>query len=316
MSDAERLRWSLAGLAAGLAILLVVLGASGATLDGLGNVVAGVPWGVWPAIALTYAILLGLAAWKWRIVLAETLAGRTVPPGTALSATATGALLGQVISIQVSTPIVRAWAARRHGIGARAAAGTSLFEQALELLTLALAAAASVVLAASGERLWAAALALVVLLAVGTALLAPLLRLGAAILRALPFAPAAMLADALAAAAAQRPAILRQLMALSLMRYVLLTALNVGVLMILVPGLDPVALAVVFPLILLVSSIPFLPAGLGLAEATWAGALALQGVDAVSAAEAALALRIVTLTGFVAVYPLLALAGRRDAGGA
>lgn len=317
-SSGARLRWSLAGFAAGLALVILLLAVSGASGDGILSALSLIPWPAYVAIAATQAVIVVLAAWKWRIVLTEILDGRTVPVGAAVGATATGALIGQVISIQVSTPIARAWTARRHGISARAAAATSLFEQALELLTLAVAAAASIALAVSGGQVWVAGLVMLALLAAGTYAIRPTLAGGGWAVARLPVperfaAGRTQVALALAQAAAQRPAILRRLMAISLMRYVALLGLNVGIVLLILPGADPVGLVVAFPLILLLSSLPFLPAGLGAAEVSWAGVLVAQGFGPAEATEAAIALRVVSLFSFLLIYPVLFFAGRRSA---
>ncbi|WP_260027141.1 flippase-like domain-containing protein [Ruegeria conchae] len=310
----KRLRWTLAGLIAGLALLVVLIQKSGATLSGISQVLGGVPWPIYALIMLTQSIIVVAAAMKWRIVLSETLDIQTISLGTATSATATGALLGQIISIQISVPIVRAWVASKSGIRARAAAGTSLFEQSLELLTLGIAVLAGLVFVALGAAF--ATFSLIVLLGVVVAALKPVLRGSALVVHRIRVmigegAALTSLADGLNQAADQRSVVLHKLMGLSLLRYVLIAGLNVGLMVMFLPGLDPMPLFVAFPLILLVSSIPFLPAGLGVTEVTWASALFLQGIDAATAAEAAVSLRIVTVSGFLLCYPLLAAAGFR-----
>ncbi len=310
----RRLRWSWAGFFAGLILLAILMRGSGATLAGLESILSTTPLSVWVASAALNIGIVVVAAIKWRMVLSETNSGNSLPLGAAISATATGALLGQAISIQVSLPIVRAWTARRFGIGAGPAAGTSLFEQSLELLTLAIAALASVILVVFGGKLWWAAAVFVSLLVAATLVLPPVLRAVAAALRMLSLPSTlgrltGLLADSLDLAARQRPFVLRRLMALSLIRYSLITCLHVLLLVAFLPGLDPVPLIAAFPLILLVMSLPFLPAGLGVTEVTWTGALLVQGVDPATAAEAALALRVIATGGFLIVYPALWLAG-------
>ncbi len=311
----RRILWTLLGLVAGLTLLFLLLKKSGATLPGIAQAIGSVPWPMYLLIMVAQSLMVLLAAIKWRIVLSETLHQQTIPLGPATSATATGALLGQLISIQVSVPIVRAWIARKHGISAHAAAGTSLFEQSLELLTLGLAALAGLVLITFGAVF--ATISMLVIFVVGVPALKPTLRVIARVLRQIGKlvrmgSAFTLLADGLNQAANQSPAVLHKLMGLSLLRYILIAGLNVGLMVILLPGLDPLPLLVSFPLILLVSSVPFLPAGLGITEVTWASALFLQGIDAATAAEAAVSLRIVTIGGFLLAYPLLVLAGHKS----
>ncbi|EEE35636.1 conserved hypothetical protein [Rhodobacteraceae bacterium KLH11] len=311
----KRIRWTLAGSIAGCALLIVLLDLTGATLAGITHVLRGISWPVYVLIMAAQSLIVLIAAMKWRIVLSETLGNQTIPLGAATSATATGALFGQVISIQVSVPIVRAWVARRYGISAHAAAGTSLFEQSLELLTLGLAALAGLTLVAFGTV--AAIGIMLMLLVIGVPLMKPALRLMAKVVRQAgkwikAGSAFTVLSDGLNHAANQSPAVLHKLMGLSLIRYVLIAALNVGVVWMLLPKLDPLPLFVSFPLILLVISLPFLPAGLGIAEVTWASALFVQGIDAATAAETAVSLRIVSIGGFLLAYPFLFLLGYKS----
>ncbi|GFE66212.1 lysylphosphatidylglycerol synthase domain-containing protein [Litoreibacter roseus] len=279
-----------------------------------------------PAIAYLYmavvqAGIVSLAALKWKMVLAETrVSGQSIPLGAAVAATANGALIGQTISIQVSTPIVRAWVARRFGISARAAAGTSLFEQSLELVTLGIVATASVVMVAAGGALPVALIVVFGLIVLVTIAIRPILAaLTKALVRAGTVLPARLgkftkvIADGLSLAAAQNRSILARLMNLSLLRYLLLLGLNLAIVKMILPQIPLLPLVQAFPLILLVSSLPFLPAGLGATELTWASVLILNGADAAGAAETALALRVVSLASFLLVYPYLAFNERVSA---
>ena len=309
-----KLRWNLAGIAAGLGILILVFSISGASLSGILTSLQKVSWVTYVAAGLSLALIVVLAAWKWKIVLDETLDGQSLPLGLATSATATGALLGQIISIQVSVPIVRAWIARRRGIGVHAAVGTSLFEQMLELVTLGFAAIASVVLIATSGSIWVALAALGALCICGTLAIRPTLALGATILNWLP-APTILaggkdrLSTGLKLMSDQRASALGLLMAISLFRYAAITALNVGIMIAIAPSIDPMPLIIAFPIILLAASLPFLPAGLGAAELSWVGALVLQGIDPAQATEMAITLRVVSLAAYFGVYPFLYMAG-------
>ena len=187
-------------------------------------------------------------------------------------------------------------------------------------MTLGVAAIASAMLIASGGKVWIAVIVVLALLIIATQAIKPLLGVAARVVRAVPFRGrlaemAATIANGFDLAGEQRAAVIQRLMALSLLRYTLLTAQSVLVLIAILPEVSAIPLIVAFPVILLVMSLPFLPAGLGVAEVTWASTLILQGVDPATAAEAALTLRIVSLVSFLAVYPFLALAGRGPAPG-
>lgn len=304
----------LAGLLSGLALLVVLLQASGATPSGILRTLGAIHWPFYALIMAGQSVMVLIAALKWRIVLSETLNYKAISLGAATSATATGTLLGQVLSIQISVPIVRAWVARKYGIGAHAAAGTSLFEQSLELLTLGLAALTGVLLVTFGPVV--AGIVMLALLLVWVPILKPTLRFSSQAVRAIGKflrigSATTILADGLNQAADQSPAVLQKLIGLSVLRYALIAVFNVGIVMMLLPGLDPLPLFVAYPLILLLSSVPFLPAGLGVAEVTWTSALLLQGIDAATAAETAVSLRIVSFGGFLLAYPFLLLMGRK-----
>ena len=51
--------------------------------------------------------------------------------------------------------------------------------------------------------------------------------------------------------------------------------------------------------------LPFFPGGWGAVELTWAGVLVSHGLDAAGAAEAAIALRVVSTAAFLAMVPAL-----------
>lgn len=309
-----KLRWNLAGIAAGLGIVLVVFSVSGASLGGISKFLQSVSLLTFFAVGLALALTVILAAWKWKIVIDDALDDRTLPFGQATSATATGALLGQVVSIQVGVPIVRAWTARRNGISVHAAVGTSLFEQMIELVTLGFAAIASVVLILTSGNIWIAVAALGVLCFCGTFAIRPILIAGAAVLNWLRLPEFATtfkdrLTNGLKQISKQKSSALGLLMGISLLRYIVIAAVNVGIMIAITPTIDPLLLIVAHPLILLAVSLPFLPAGLGAAELSWVGVLVLQGIDPAQATEIAITHRVVGLTSYIGVYPFLYLAG-------
>lgn len=287
------------------ALLVALVLVSGLTPRGIWAAIQTVPvWAYLPIAAVQSAIIV-LGAVKWRAILAAS--GSRVGLRDATAATAIGALAGQVMPIQIATPAARAWIARRHDIPLGRALGTSLMEQAFEVLVLAGVAliGAALVLGATG----AVAAAALGLTAAGGLLL---LRgpLGRAIRAIRPGpgpvgAAVSALARGLAEAADLSRRVFLALIGLSFARYALLAGMNVAILGVLAPQASPVALFAAYPLVLFLMSLPFFPGGLGVAELTWAGVLVAQGETAAAAAEAALALRIVMLFGFVLVAPVL-----------
>ena len=101
--------------------------------------------------------------------------------------------------------------------------------------------------------------------------------------------------------------VLFSLTAYSFLRYFGMVVLNVWILHLLVPTADIVHLALAYPAILLVMSLPVFPGGLGVVELSWTGVLIAQGIDPQLAVAAALALRVISTIAFLAIAPILIL---------
>ncbi|MFD1343037.1 lysylphosphatidylglycerol synthase domain-containing protein [Litorisediminicola beolgyonensis] len=301
----RRLR-ALLGAAVGLLLLVGLFVATGAELSGLVAPLARVPlWG-YGALALANLAAVALSAKGWQLVLARLSSGPTLSGRDALAATGGATVLGQVLPLQVAIPLIRTLLARRRGIDARLGAGSSLINQTFDLLGLGavvaavLAYGATLSVAAAGAVLIAAPLAVLALVGPIAATLGRLPRLGG--LRALGRLDWALRV---------------QLMTLSVLRMAAIAVIYVLPFLLFRPGLDPLPLLALFPLVLALTSLPILPAGLGAFELSWAGALVLQGVSGAEAAELALAARIAGVIGLMLVSPvfLWALAAPRRSTG-
>ncbi|MCX7289404.1 MAG: lysylphosphatidylglycerol synthase transmembrane domain-containing protein, partial [Rhodobacterales bacterium] len=259
-------------LSAGLLVALVWL--SGLSVAGLWQAIRAVPaWACLP-IALGQAVIIVLGALKWRLVIANT-EGASLTLRDAVASTTLGTLAGQVLPIQVVTPLARAWVAGKAGITPGRAIGTSLLEQSFEILVLACMALAALV-ASTGDLAWPVA----VLICGATAALATLLvgptldsfaRFFSAVaerLRGHLQLVLARLSEGFTAAARLPQRVLLLITGLSFLRYALLASLNVLILAALVPGADKAALFLAFPIVLLVMSLPVFPGGLGVVELT------------------------------------------------
>lgn len=287
-----------------LALLALLCGVS---IDDLSGAVWNLPPIAYASIAAAQASLILLAAWKWHMLLCATSAD---PPSfglrDAVAATTLGTLAGQVLPLQIITPAVRAWAGRKHGIPASYAIGTSVFEQLFEVIVLASMAGAGIlasVMGAGAGLALAGFLLLVLLFSI-----APALGLGAAILAATgSFGPPLLhrLGEGMRQAQSLPRGLLARLMGLSTLRYGLMVWLNVQILGWLVPGVPLLPLALAFPLVQAVTALPLVTGGLGMTEATWIGVLVASGIAAPEAAEAALALRIISTAGFLMTVPFL-----------
>lgn len=293
------------GLVALLALIFRVSGRD------LAEAVLGLPLWLYAAVGAVQAALIVAAARKWHLLLCATSSDLpTVSLADATVATALGTLAGQVLPLQLVTPTVRAWSARRHDIPVSRAAGTSVFEQLFDVVVL-LSMGVIGLMASVVGMAWAPMLAGAVLVAL-TLLLRPVLGLGADALaqggrRGLP--GLSRLAQGARQARDLPGGLLARLVGLSILRYGLLVCLNVMVLACLVPGVPLLPLVLAFPLIQAVSAMPLVPGGLGVTEATWVSILMASGIPAPEAAGAALGLRIVSTAGFLLVFPLLLASG-------
>jgi len=272
------------------------------------GILSMIPLWAWALIILGQAAIVLAGSAKWRLLLARLPDNpQRIPFRAATRATTLGALLGQILPIQIVTPLTRAWVARHHDISTGRAVGASLMEQLFEVIALAAAATGSVTLFAFGEigpaSVGAAFGAAVLVLMGVTAGLNTLARfLGGLGLRSGLLGKLSQTAGI--AASLPRGATFGLLL-LSLFRYGLLVGLNVGIFALLLPGIDLTVLILAYPLIIAVLSFPVFPGGLGVVEATWVGVLATSGIDTATAVEAALALRIILVGGFLFGVPAL-----------
>lgn len=287
-----------------LALIALLVWFSGVTLGEITSVIGQIPLWFLATVALGQAVIVLLATIKW-VHLLKMTGAHELGIGSATAATTLGTLVGQFLPIQVVTPALRAWIARRDGIGARQAVGTSLFEQVFELIVLAAAFAVglTILMLGASPGLGIGVSGLVLVLLIG--LVRPGLRLLRALLMILPGRLSARIAEGVATASQLPNRSLVVLTLLSIVRYLIMAGLTVGGLLFLVPGLDPIPVIIGFPVILLLTALPFLPAGLGPVEVTWMSLLAAQGIDLSEGAAVALALRLIMLAGFLAATPVL-----------
>ncbi len=301
--------WFAAGF--GLLCLLPVL--FGLGLSEIAHGVAAVPLAVLPPIIAAQLLIILVGARKWQIVL-RALPEEPVwlPFGLCSNATTLGALVGQVLPIQIVTPAIRAWLARRHDVPILRSVGGSIYEQLVDFLVLVAAGSASVamwMLGTAAGGVTSALLALLAALAMLTLAIRPVLSGLSRVVTLLArgrLAPAMRRISTGLAEAARLPVQdLRALVGLGLLRYLLLVAMNVGLMSLIVPQADPLLLLVGYPVILLVMSSPIFPGGLGVTEISWAGLLVAAGSTAPQAVEAALVLRILSTLAFLVIVPPL-----------
>lgn len=301
--------------AIGLSIICVLVVSTGLTSAQLASVIGSVPIWVYAILGTLQVAILLMASLKWCIILDQVSDdGTNLPLKDALAGTTLGTLAGQILPIQIVTPLTRAWVARPHRISSARAVGTSLFEQVFEVAVLLTMGLVSVLLFFTNfGMLTALTFAGLAGLCLVT-LIVPMFRLlRYMVIRATNILPSrlSVLGNTFATALLRpssfpKPVIL-SLTTLSALRYVCLVTLYVGTITILLPGVDMVMLMLAYPAILLVMSLPIFPGGLGVVELSWTGVLVAQGVDPAHAVEIALALRIVTTLAFLVVAPFLIL---------
>lgn len=292
-------------LALALAIVALLAHLGGVGLADMARRIARAPLWAFGAAALAQAAIIVMAAHRWAAILASLSPGA---PGLGLrdstAATTLAVLAGQVLPIQVITPLVRAWFAARRGVPALRAAGSSVFEQAFEVLVLvSMAIMAGLIGAFADSPALAGAAALTIIAALVLAI-RPVLRLAARGCAGLG-GRLAGLGAGLAALGGWSDGLLIWLSGLSFARYGLMAALNVGLLSFLAPDVGVTVLVLAFPLVLLVMSLPIFPGGLGVVELTWSGTLIAAGMAPGAAVEAALSLRVISTAAFFAAAPFL-----------
>lgn len=228
-----------------------------------------------------------------------------------LEATTWGAFLGQLIPPQFSMSFAR-WAASRHS----SAVGVTLYEGVFDFVILtsgALAALAVLVLGAGSEislplfvgGIFAGCISIRWVMSAGCVIAR---RYSATHLPGRK--QAEQLSPALRRASNAPARTLAVLCAWSFVRMTLLALRMVIVAVTLIPGLHWVTVLVGYPIVGLAVSVPFLPAGLGLAEWSWTGLLSLAGATASVAALTAVVFRIINFVALCGITLLATMLGR------
>jgi len=299
------------------AALLVLLGhVFELDFEAIASTLGSVPRPVYLAVAALEFLNLLAGAQKWRVSAGYFQPGAARPSLLeSLEATALGSLFGQILPAQVGTAAARAaFGARRNGAGM--AVWTTIHEQLFDLVALcAVGAAAGLAFAARLEPTTAAALGTVAVLA-GFVSAQGAFALGARAAAWLPAAsprfqafPLSAPARTLAQAASAPWRVPAALLALSLVRLALMAGRALIVCAAILPAASLYVVALGFPAVQLLTSVPAAPGGLGIAEWSWTGVLSSAGAPAQQAAEAAIVIRLVALAAFALV--LAAVFARR-----
>ena len=280
---------------AGVALLVLLVARVGG--QDLGRVLAEPAWGFVVLSLLWSGLLIGVSCIKWQRLLRH--AGVAVGLGRLMALYVIGMLFNQFLPSNVGGDV-----ARSVGLGRYTRQMPNAFATVfLERLTGFVALVACAWLGAAARPSLLGAPFLAAALAAATAGLAMLvwLALDARVLRVAEAILPARLAGALprrlrsfagALAGFRSPAVLMQALALSIAFYVL-AVLNVWVTVrIFGPAPDLAALAVVVPVVLVVSLVPVSIGGIGITEWAYVVCLGETGIPAEIAAAAALFLRL------------------------
>ena len=296
--------------------LLLSLGVAASLFPilGVSPAMALIALGDIPAIQFLPIIVLTLVnqlagAQKWRIAMRHLGSGPTSGGlFVAFESTALGAFFGQVIPIQISTALVRrarpGTSAGERSLGIAA----TIYEQGYDLLVLVFASLGAV--AAVFWKLSLTKALCVALLAVtlGIAAFQATIKLFAGLTSQGRQDPRARARERLAryaavlmvASSVPTGAVVR-LAALSLVRMACMIGRLAVIAAVLAPDADRGRLAVAYPVFGIAASLPLTPAGLGIAEWSWAGLLVFSGSQRQSAVSCAFALRLANMTALLVI---------------
>ena len=262
-----------------------------------------------------------LGAYKWRTAVRWFDPGRDMPPVIQMAeATAWGSLFGQIVPPQVGSAAARWYMFRAHGAGF--VVGTTIYEQAFDLIILLSAAIAGYFALTYADTMLSAGAIFALTVLATVSLAKPILRLTARIFGWLADTLAAgqTVADTLAKAfrkASDAPySVVLKLCLWSTARLVLLIGRTAAVAVPLLPGVGLLPIAAGYPVAGILTALPILPAGIGVAEWTWTGFLVLGGASLTMAAVVAVLFRIVNLMSLlvaIAIFAVLRWSGRAGA---
>lgn len=297
----------IAGLALGVALVALLFTQLGFSLSDLGALLSQTPvWLLGVVTSLTLAVQL-IGALRWRLVQRWLAPEQDVPTiQAAVAATSWGSFFGQVLPIQLAMPAARYLSSRKGS-----AVGSTLYEGLFDfvVLTSGALAAALVLLADLGAM--AGAIAFVCALALGCAALRPSLHVLSALLEwwqaaRLPACARLHAFNAPLKRIASAPGnLIAPLAGWSIVKLLILSARLLLIALVFAGPIDATLVAVGYPIVGLTLGVPFLPAGLGLADWSWTGILVLAGASASIAGLTAIVARVLN---FAALFLIVALA--------
>ncbi|MCV2866930.1 flippase-like domain-containing protein [Defluviimonas sp. WL0075] len=293
--------WIAVSFLLAIGLLVALFKWLGAQPGDVTDMLSGLTWWTFAGLVLLTAANKVLGAWKWRAAIAGILPGSaSLSIVDMAEATAWGSLFGQLLPPQISAGLAR-WAFARRVHTGRSIVGTTLYEQLFDLVVLLSAALAGIAVIAGGFSGPFLVIGFIVFLAVTLVALRLSLLAIERCLRLIPHPGLHALAGAISLARNVPAATQVSLSALSIVRLVIVTARACLAVAIFLPGIDIWTVALGYPIAGLAMAVPIFPAGLGLAEWTWAGLFVLAGAAAAPAAAAGVALRVANILAVCAV---------------
>ena len=300
--------------AASLVLLLALFPAFGATPAAIADALASAPWTMYAAVLALTVVNQLAGAQRWRLAAVRLSAGHaTYGLRHAFETTALGALLGQVVPIQLTTAMVRGLMGDAAKGGARIAAGATAYEQAFDFLVLLPAGLAGAAALLTGRSNPVSAASMLGAAACSAAAAPQLFRLARTVAvsagRACRGRAALLLDDvssSLSAAAMVPFGTSLVLGTLSLARMGCMAGRVVVVAAALAPDADSLSIALAYPTVGIIGALPVTPAGLGVVEWSWSGLLAHAGASPADSVTAAISLRLVNLLALAAILVAIA----------
>lgn len=283
---------TLLGFAAALIVALFII--TGITIADVLAIIGKTPIEVLIGVILLTLCNQLISVFRWRL-LSGWFAPGIAPPGWlgATRSTLRGSFVGQFVPLQLAMPLVR-WASHRD----TASVNATLYEQLFDFFLLGTAALSAMALLYFKVDMSLAIIGLAAAVAV-TVLTIPAMLQVSARLSAIFVSDeqgSANRAVAILTRASQLP--MTELVVLAALSALRLIVLSVRTVIVIAIGASTASLAMVaigYPIVGLALGVPFLPAGLGVADWSIAGLVLVAGGTVAAGAAAAVAMRVLNI---------------------
>ena len=286
---------TLLGFAAALIVALFII--TGITIADVFAIIGKTPIEVLVGVILLTLCNQLISVFRWRL-LSRWFAPGIAPPGwlAATRSTLRGSFVGQFVPLQLAMPLVR-WASHRD----TASVNATLYEQLFDFILLGTAALAAMALLYFKVDMSLAIIGLAAAVAVTVFTIPAMLQVTARLSAIFvsdkqATANRANHAVAILTRASHLP--MTELFALAALSALRLVVLSVRTVIVIAIGASTASLAMVaigYPIVGLALGVPFLPAGLGVADWSIAGLVLVAGGTVAAGAAAAVAIRVLNI---------------------